>query len=537
MVVPDAGFASSPAERKSSMSKKFRIRMIAWMLTAVMLFCGLSMSALATELDGDSQESYSEGTKPVSLVSGPAIINDLCEISYTFKTEGGEEIDLSKASGTGVLVLKVQDVNSKLPDASSFIYKLPSQVKTASDGHNDDVAWTFDESKKQLAFTWSGEKKSSFTANISVVIGGVYPLYNLADINGTWYRLAKTEIETEKPYSAHANGSVLGEAYYTAEDYNFVGLDIEINGTTYIYVGPESPLDLKNPVPYYTVQFSKIDIQHSKIGGADSKNNPRWLVPEGQRYDDAPTTGGYHRNFKITLHEAPVVEEQPLYNFLHIDKLWYRLRKTTVIARPISTYKAGERPKADQYTIPEEYDFSGLILEDSKGEKYRYSPVDLTGDYESYYTVTVEEELLVKNVMHGNASWYFNEDGWLDGSKATFTAEELASNNHWGFHRDYVVTLHKGKPITETKDENLKIVAESDWPEGKIAFVGAKITLTAKLYGFENKTYKLQWQHSEDGQNWTDQPGANEETYTYALDEQTAKYKWRVVARNIQDKK
>ena len=87
-------------------------------------------------------------------------------------------------------------------------------------------------------------------------------------------------------------------------------------------------------------------------------------------------------------------------------------------------------------------------------------------------------------------------------------------------------------------ERNPIITLESDWPQGKPALSGTKITLTAKLFGFdglvEGEDYYLQWQHSLDTENWTDEPDANAITYTYELNSTTAQYSWRVVARSIQ---
>ncbi len=83
---------------------------------------------------------------------------------------------------------------------------------------------------------------------------------------------------------------------------------------------------------------------------------------------------------------------------------------------------------------------------------------------------------------------------------------------------------------------DLEIIAYTDWPEGKIAFPGTVIHLSSELIGFENKVYTLQWQYSPDGVNWTDEPGANEDTYTYVLDEQNANYYWRIIANDVMDK-
>ena len=84
-----------------------------------------------------------------------------------------------------------------------------------------------------------------------------------------------------------------------------------------------------------------------------------------------------------------------------------------------------------------------------------------------------------------------------------------------------------------TADSPLEIRISSDWTKGKVGYVGAKITLTATLTGFEGKEYTLQWQYSTDLENWVDIPGAHEITYTYILDEITTNYSWRCIARDI----
>ena len=84
------------------------------------------------------------------------------------------------------------------------------------------------------------------------------------------------------------------------------------------------------------------------------------------------------------------------------------------------------------------------------------------------------------------------------------------------------------------REDDLKIRISSDWPAGQTGYVGAQITLTATLTGFENyEHYVLQWQYTEDGNTWYDIPGANEITYTYTLDEATTNYNWRIVARDV----
>jgi hypothetical protein len=87
----------------------------------------------------------------------------------------------------------------------------------------------------------------------------------------------------------------------------------------------------------------------------------------------------------------------------------------------------------------------------------------------------------------------------------------------------------------DASTELLEIRITSNWPKGKMGYVGAKITLTAELTGFEGKEYTLQWQYTTDPEsnNWTDVPDAHEINYTYILDETTTTYTWRCVAQDI----
>lgn len=57
---------------------------------------------------------------------------------------------------------------------------------------------------------------------------------------------------------------------------------------------------------------------------------------------------------------------------------------------------------------------------------------------------------------------------------------------------------------------------------------GTSITLTAKLTGFDDVEYEIQWQRSVDGTNWEDVDGANGIEYTFDITEETDGYLWRV---------
>lgn len=216
----------------------------------------------------------------------------------------------------------------------------------------------------------------------------------------------------------------------------------------------------------------------------------------------------------------PRTVEQDLYNMLSVngDKNYYRLRKTSIVAaKYASSMEHGTLLKQGEYEM-EQYDFTNVKIVIDE-EEYKYSPVELTGEYESYFTVDFEN-IKKEDRFNNDADWYKNENGWLDGSK-----EQLGNlpNETVGFHANYKATLHRGTKKARS------VTISSDWPEGKIAYPGAVITLTATLQGFSENVI-LQWQYSTDLKEWIDQPGANALTYTYILDETTAYYYWRVSA-------
>jgi hypothetical protein len=249
-------------------------------------------------------------------------------------------------------------------------------------------------------------------------------------------------------------------------------------------------------------------------------SNPRWLITDG-RYDDPNKTSGFHRDYKITLHKNEIkTEEQTAYNMLGVDDStkYYKLRATTITAKPLDTYKNGVISDGEYIIKP--YDFTNVVLT-IDGEEYRYSPVELTGEYDNYYTVTFNN-VEKSGRFNGDAGWYNNAESWLDGARNEYGT---LPNDTTSFHVNYLATTHKGVKIER------KISITSDWPEGEPAYEGDMITMTAELIGFENLDYTLQWQHSTDKQEWIDEPGANGTSFTYEMNETTCQYTWRVVAK------
>ena len=365
--------------------------------------------------------------------------------------------------------------------------------------------------------------KTVFPGKLTVRKMLEYPLYNLAEINNTWYRLGKTTIRTQKTLDEYIKGlnnnntKLVNKEEYQADSYDFDDLEIEVNGKKYVYNCEKNAEAIVRGANYYTASIKNVEAVKNKIGGMNGPN-PRWLIPDDQRFGDPNETSGFHMNYKITLSENKTVTTvQTVYNMLSVDgnTNYYKLRSGTITAKPLDKQNNGSVKKGEY--LLEGYDFSNVTVT-IDGVEYKYNDGSLD-EYENYFTVEFDEVQKV-NYFNRDAKWFKKAEGWLDGAY-----EEYGSlpNETVAYHANYNATTHKA----EKREKSVTI--SSDWPEGKIAYSGAKITLTAELQGFsENVT--LQWQYSTDLENWIDEPGANAISYTYILDETTAYYYWRVSA-------
>ncbi len=235
---------------------------------------------------------------------------------------------------------------------------------------------------------------------------------------------------------------------------------------------------------------------------------------------------------------------------------------------------------------------------DGKKYVYRDSSYVAPEKFVSYYTVTYESVDIPKSrVMNKVLSWYNDPKGWLDGPAwdvpnntdayhrnytamlhegnleyytVSFQGTEEAIDEineaestmitlpaptkegftfaGWNTVSDGTGTTYAANDTFEIKEDitlyaqwneqaaavPMSIYIESDWPDGQEGYEGARITLTAKLTGFEGKSYTLQWQYSTDREDWVNIPGANARRYTYTLNSETTNYIWRAIAVDVQ---
>lgn len=498
------------------MRKSYRTRMIAWIIAAIIVFCALPVTSMAAIAN---KPNY----------GGLFVVNRYANCYVEYVDEDGKfHSDLSgsiqgKQFTMTIRVSENADI-AFLSQQSVMYYVLPDKVDNITEISGTNVTGEVT-SDNMIKFTWTGEKQSNFQAVVKFgTAQNVYDLYNIANINGTYYRLAKTTIRTDKELSKNL-GKKLADSDYTMPEYDFESLKITVKDKEYSYLCDKNAEEIAKTGRYYTADFVDLDVVPNKIGAMDG-TNPRWLVPESQRYGDKNNTDSYHANYSITLFEDPY--EQDLHNLLKVGDNYYRLRKSRIVAKDPDNYKNAAIVSEKDYQIVSnaDYDFSGVFLE-IDGETYRYSDHELTSaekkdGFESYYTVKFDH-VVKQNRINGDDDWYNNDEGWLDGSKAQYGAE---GNDITSYHRNYIGTLHKGTRSAQTK----KVLITSNWPEGKPAFRGTEIILTAELTGFKEGSYTLQWEYSTDTKNWIELTGETGMTLTYTLDDETATYYWRVVA-------
>lgn len=105
-------------------------------------------------------------------------------------------------------------------------------------------------------------------------------------------------------------------------------------------------------------------------------------------------------------------------------------------------------------------------------------------------------------------------------------------------HGDPVVeqTVPAGSQLIDTEKNELNpdrridiYLANSD-----LIDFGDSVTFVGVLYGYENLTYTLQWQQRDEGGDWYDLPGENEETITIIAAEENLNSRWRICV-NIYD--
>ena len=85
---------------------------------------------------------------------------------------------------------------------------------------------------------------------------------------------------------------------YQAAFYDFEDLEIEVGGKKYVYSCEKNAEVIVLGANYYTASIKNVEAARNKIGGMNG-TNPRWLIPEDQRFDDPNLTSGFHMNYKI----------------------------------------------------------------------------------------------------------------------------------------------------------------------------------------------------------------------------------------------
>ena len=142
-------------ERKIRMMNKRSSRLLAWLLTMIMVF-NLAPTSVFAEDDGNRNVS----------------INDY---RTTLKTsyDLDEEADVSSKKTEDIMSLTFSDEGKDpFPSDGSvkMYYTLDDDVfPIQPSGSNDEVSWEYDQENHQLIFTWNAQKASSFAVEMPIV--------------------------------------------------------------------------------------------------------------------------------------------------------------------------------------------------------------------------------------------------------------------------------------------------------------------------------------------------------------------------------
>ena len=81
--------------------------------------------------------------------------------------------------------------------------------------------------------------------------------------------------------------------------------------------------------------------------------------------------------------------------------------------------------------------------------------------------------------------------------------------------------------IEDALDPNRTIDIYYSW-NNETPAMGGEVTFVAVLYGYDNVEYNIQWQESENGNNWSDVPEAEGQRHTETITRENYKHFWRV---------
>ena len=166
-----------------------------------------------------------------------------------------------------------------------------------------------------------------------------------------------------------------------------------------------------------------------------------------------------------------------------------------------------DQPAAEEQAAGEYFDAIAVLRE---GEEFL--PLYKAADgAEVLCQIPAGENMLVRNA----------KDGWV----------EALYNDVSGYVRSANVMLVNPDEQEETGEEKLRSVKITSNIEGMdVIYEGMEIVMTAKLEGFEEDEYFIQWQCSTDkGATFADVEGANGESYSFNVNAENFEYVWKLI--------
>ena len=218
-------------------------------------------------------------------------------------------------------------------------------------------------------------------------------------------------------------------------------------------------------------------------------------------------------------------ENRDLYYMLSVNggSDFYRLKKGTIYTKPAELYNHGTKINKDDYEMAD-YDFTDVTIT-IDGETYKYSPTQLTGEFESYFTVEFSD-VKKEDRINGKLDWFNTSDGWLDGSYEQYGKN--AVNDTVGYHANYKAKTYKGNK------ETLTVRIQSNVEHLEEVESGTEIILTGVRGGTYKGEVAITWEREDPEGNRTLIEGENEMSYKFIIDEENAKYKYYITLTPVE---
>ena len=269
--------------------------------------------------------------------------------------------------------------------------------------------------------------------------------------------------------------------------------------------------------------FGETAVLKAKVIGANKKYTLRWQTKKGLEPWKTITNNTKYivngKNLSVKLDKTDTGREYRAVLLVTEDKETNQYNSASFVFNGVTEKpKAEDDEKVEETTTEEETEEAAETEEETAEEDEFYEEND-TETEEGYTDGDDEYEEEVEETVEEEKEDNTEEKDSTEETETTETTEEkeLAEES------EESETETTEQTTAETiQDINVHAV----WDGGE-AGIGNDITFYVVLNGYEGTDYQIQWQHSEDNENWEDILGADEKSYTVTATEDNCRDYWR----------